>query len=83
MVLIMSKRRIDDNYEVSESYDKRIQRNRIHSEAHIKTVELMINLAKKLGNKPENISSDDIQDQQNQSTYTQKPYWPVINRVID
>lgn len=79
----MSKRTIDDEYESLGNDDKRIQRNRIHSEAHLKTVELLINLAKKLGNmKSDESSNDSMEIEEEQvSTYIQKPYWPVINKV--
>lgn len=71
----------------SDQDSKRVQTTRILSEAHIKTVDLLISLSKKLANTS---NSDQAMSQElNQEdldsqilNYTQKPYWPEINRVV-
>jgi adenosyl cobinamide kinase/adenosyl cobinamide phosphate guanylyltransferase len=65
------KRQLD----IDEPFDKRIQRHRIHSDAHIKTVDLLMSLARQLARQPPQPVVEEAVVET--TTYTQKPYWPT------
>lgn len=67
------KRQLDTD----EPSDKRMQRHRIHSEAHIKTVNLLMTLARELARRP---VEPEVEEPVETTTYTQKPYWPTTRQ---
>lgn len=70
----------EKNYSSSNS-GKRIQQNKIHTEGHQKTIEMMMNAAKNLAitsklidtSKLSETSSDHFEEIENH--YTQRPFW--------
>jgi hypothetical protein len=70
----------EKNYSISNS-GKRIQQNKIHTEGHQKTIEMMMNAAKNLAitsklidtSKLSETSSDHFEEIENH--YTQRPFW--------
>lgn len=71
------KRRVDDDY---GDQGKRQQLQRIHTEAHQRTVALMMALARYLST-PD--SSQESEDEAPQSSFHQRPFWPQITRVVN
>ena len=63
-----------------DALPKRTQTTRIHSEIHIKTVELMMNAQRHLKEYPQP-DSDAPKEDSPPSSYEQKPFWPALNRV--
>lgn len=78
------KRRVDDDYDDDYDQGKRHQDHMIHTEAHHRTVALMMALARYL---PQSTPRDDtpipeeIEKIEPQPTFHQRPFWPQITRL--
>ncbi|EGV60491.1 hypothetical protein CANTEDRAFT_116553 [Yamadazyma tenuis ATCC 10573] len=78
------KRGRDDN---EDDDTKRWQHNKIHTETHVYTIEMMMNAQRELSRKKPGMSEPTQQEEEafdtdeRQSSYKQSPYWPVITRA--
>lgn len=77
------KRRVDDDYDDYDDQGKRHQDHMIHTEAHHRTVALMMALARYL---PQITPREDTTIQEElppQTSFHQRPFWPQITRVVN
>lgn len=63
---------------------KRWQDTKIHTEVHHNTIQMMLQAQRELqqreNTEPELYISSEVESEET-STYTQSPFWPVLNRV--